>query len=318
MVVAAFSIVVLVNLKRQDVETLSTFVKGVTLSPKSFQSSDFTDFFERAKQTGKIVAWAGDWNDLGATNKSPEVVAELASTYDYVPLIEAQFFTQSDGKMLRPLNETIQQSYNNSAVAFAGKCKPKYLALGIEVNVLYEKSPTDFDAFVQFYSEVYDAVKAKSPNTKVFTIFQLEKIKGLSGGLFGGQNDSTKAQWFLLDRFTKLDVAAFTTYPSLVHKNPSEIPLDYYSEIRSHTTKPIAFTEIGWHSDASPTGWESSDAEQAEFIITFFNLTKDLNKEMVIWSFLYDQNTLKPFDSMGLRRVDGSAKPSWDKWIAAK
>ena len=36
--------------------------------------------------------------------------------------------------------------------AFVEKYKPRYLALGIEVNVLYEKSHTDFELFVQFYN----------------------------------------------------------------------------------------------------------------------------------------------------------------------
>ena len=31
-------------------------LKGVSLSPKSFQSADFSDFFEKAKQTGQIIS----------------------------------------------------------------------------------------------------------------------------------------------------------------------------------------------------------------------------------------------------------------------
>ncbi len=294
-------------------------LKGVSLSPKSFQSSDFTDFFEKAKQTGSIISWAGDWNELSGTKSGgPVVVTSLASTYGYIPVIEAQFFTQSGGMLLRPLDDATKQIYKDSAAAFADKYKPKYLAFGIEVNMLYEKSPADFDAFAQFYSEVYDAVKVKSPGTKVFTIFQLEKMKGLNGGLFGGTNNPAKSQWSLTDRFPKSDIIAFTTYPGLIYKDPSEIPLDYYSEIKSRTTKPIAFTEIGWHSNASPAGWESSDDEQAEFAVTFFNLTKDLKKEMFIWSFMYDQNTIEPFNSMGLRRSSGDAKPAWENWVNAK
>lgn len=142
-------------------------------------------------------------------------------------------------------------------------------------------------------------------------------MKGLSGGLFGGINDPTKSQWSLLDRFPKSDIIAFTTYPGLIYENPSEIPADYYSEIKSHTVKPIAFTEIGWHSGTGPTGWESSDAEQAGFVTTFFSLTEELNKELVIWSFLYDQDISEPFNSMGLRRSDGNAKPAWDSWVNA-
>jgi hypothetical protein len=289
---------------------------GVILSPRSFESADFTDFFHKANETGDVVSWAGDWNELAKTTDSaPKIVAELASTYDYVPMIELQFFTQSSGQLLRPLDATNKLSYKNSAVAFARNHQPRYLGLGIEVNILYEKSPTDFDAFVSFYADVYDAVKAVSPDTEVFTVFQLERMKGLSGGLFGGVNDPNKAQWSLLDRFSKSDIIAFSTYPNLVYKNPEEIPDDYYSEISAHTSKRIAFTEIGWHSSDSPTGWESSETEQTQFITKFINLTEAIDMEMAIWSFMYDQNTFEPFNSMGLRRSDGSPMPAWDEWV---
>jgi len=294
-------------------------LKGVSLSPRGFQAADFTDFFETAKQTGEVISWAGDWNELDVTKSGgAKVVTELASKYNYIPVIEAQFFNQSTGKLLRSLDGATRQAYKNNAVAFAKKYGPRYLAFGIEVNTLYEKSPTDFELFVPFYAEVYDAVKAASPNTRVFTIFQLEKMKGLSGGLLGGTNDPNKAQWHLLNRPPNSDIIAFTTYPDLIYKNPSDIPADYYAEIKSHTSKEIAFTEIGWHSSRSPAGWESSDAEQAEFITRFFDLTGGLNKEMAIWSFMYDQKAIEPFNSMGLRRSDGTARPAWDEWIREK
>src|SRR3989344_510352 len=175
-------------------------LKGVSLSPKSFQGQDFTDFFSKAKEAGSIVTWAGDWNELGSDG-GPKVVAELSKTYGYEPLIQAQFFTQSSGKLLRPLDAATKESYKQSIASFAAKYKPKYIGIGIEVNMLYEKSPAGFDEFVSFYSEVYDAVKKASPSTKVFTIFQLERMKGLHGGLFGGENDVAKAEWQLLEKF---------------------------------------------------------------------------------------------------------------------
>lgn len=293
--------------------------KGIALSPRTYGPKDFTDFFEKAKQAGKIVSWSGDWSDLAnTTNGAPKVVAELAAQYNYIPVIEAQFFTQSSGQLIRPLDAATKLKYKNIAVAFTQKYNSKYLAFGLEVNVLYEKSPADFNNFVPFYAEVYDAVKAASPNTKVFTIFQLEKMKGLNGGLFGGANDPRKAQWQLLDKFSKSDIIAFTTYPGLIYKSPDEIPADYYSEIKSRTSKPIAFTEVGWHSADNLRGWESSEVEQAEFVTKFFNMTKGLDREMAIWSFMYDQNTSEPFKSMGLRRIDGNARSAWDEWVKAK
>ncbi|MFH2105643.1 MAG: hypothetical protein ABII22_00135 [Candidatus Micrarchaeota archaeon] len=305
------------NIQDSKLKTQNQLMKGVSLSPRSFNEGDFIDFFAKAKQAGQIVSWVGDWNELGKEGGAPQIVAELSSTYGYTPLICIQFFQQSTGQLLRPLDDSTKQNYKHSLVEFAKKYKPKYIGIGVEVNVLYEKSQTDFDSFVQFYGEVYDAIKAESPDTRIFTIFQLEKMKGMNGGLFGGENNPVNSEWFLLDKFTKSDAIAFTSYPDLIYKNPSDIPVDYYSEIESHTTKPIVFTELGWHSAPSPKGWESSEEEQVEFVNMFFELSEDLNKEIVIWSFLYDQKTIEPFNTMGLFGNDGKPKIAWGKWISA-
>src|SRR3989338_7997056 len=257
-------------------------LKGITLTPRSFAPNDFTNFFVKAKQTGHIITWSGDWIELSNTNKGgPTVLAELSKQYNFIPLVITQFFTQSTGKLLRPLDEATKQTYKNSAVAFAEKYKPKYMGLGIEVNMLYENFPNDFENFVSFYNEVYNAIKAVSPETKIFTVFQLEKMKGLGGGLFGGTNDINKAQWFLIDKF------------------------------QSDT---IVFTEIGWHTSNSPIGWESSEHEQAEFIKTFFELTKDISKEFIIYSFMFDQNTIEPFNSAGLYDSSGNPRLALNEW----
>lgn len=84
---------------------------GVSLSPKSYQEDDFLDFFEKTKQTGNMVMWAGDWIYLNnETDGGPRVVANLASIYGYTPLIEVTYFDQSTGKLVRPLNESDRKS----------------------------------------------------------------------------------------------------------------------------------------------------------------------------------------------------------------
>jgi hypothetical protein len=88
---------------------------------------------------------------------------------------------------------------------------------------------------------------------------QLERMKGLT--LW--EIEETESHWDVIDRF-KTDLVAFTTYPGLYYRNPSDIPEDHYAKIKNYTTKPIAFTEIGWHSAASPTSLESSEQERAQ------------------------------------------------------
>lgn len=294
-------------------------LKGVSLSPRTAQPDDLTDFFARAQESGEVVMWAGDWAELAdLEGGSPAVTAELGTTFGYLPLIEAQFFSQASGQLLRPLDEETQQFYIDSAADFAATYQPAYLGLGIEVNLLYEQAPQDFELFVSLFDRVATAVKRESPRTKLFTVFQLEHMKGLQGGLFGGVNDPEQAQWALLERFPRADLIAFTSYPSLIYQAPADIPADYYSEIHTHTGKPIALTEVAWPSAIVPTGWESSEAEQAEFVRTLFELTEATEFELIIWSFLYDPNINLPFNSMGLRRPDGTAKPAWEAWLRGK
>lgn len=289
-------------------------MKGLTFSPMSYDSNGINDFFAKAKQAGSIVEWAGDWQEIGGPG-APATVAQLASQNGLKSMIVVQFFAQSTGQLLRPLNSTNEQHYVSITTSFVKQYKPDYFGVGIEVNVLYEKNVTGFDEFVSLYGQVYAAAKAASPGTAIFTIFQYEKMNGLNGGLYGGTNDPTKAEWQLLGRFPQ-DVVAFTTYPGLVYQNPSDIPPDYYTRIASHTNISVGFTEVGWHSGNISRGWGSDETEQAAFISRFFTLGGSLNKAFAVWSFLYDQNTTVPFNSMGLFYANGTAKQSWQTWLA--
>lgn len=300
-------------------------LKGFSLSPKSFEQKDFARFFDLTKENSNAVLWAGDWSAASLAEKgSPaSVVVELAGSYQYVPVIEMGFFDQSNGKLLRPLSDENRQAYKKLAVDFVKKYKPRYFGMGVEVNTLYEKDPKAFDDFAKMYGEIRKEIKKMSPDTKVFTVFQLEKMKGLNGtGLFGGSggksNAAAKPQWSLLGRFDS-DLAAFTTYPGLVYKDPKDIPDDYYSEIARHTSKPVAFVELGWHTSKSIKGLESSEAEQADFVKRFFKLSASVNKELVIWSFMYDPaKAAEPFATMGMVNGDGTFRKAWKEWLAAK
>lgn len=288
-------------------------VKGVSFTLPADPSMNLTKFLQKAAGAGSVVTWAGDWSELALPSGAPAVLAALGPTYGLKPVVIAQLFDQSTGLLLRPLDNSTFHSYVDSAVAFARQHSPDYMGFGIEVNILYEKSPSDFARFVQLFDATHSAVKAASPKTQVFTVYQLERMKGLQGGLFGGTNDPSRSEWSLLAQ-VNADVLAFTTYPSLVFHAPSEMPLDYYSEIASHTTKPIAFTEIGWHSGPTPAGWGSNESSEAAFVDTFFSLTHGLKVKLAVWSFLFDLPTGVPFSSMGLYKAGGAPKQAASEW----
>lgn len=282
-------------------------LKGVSVSPKSFDH-DFLEFMERVSETQDVLLWAGDWVEIHE-EKAPITFSELASEFSYIPVIEVGHYIQETGELFRPLDEENRQMYLESTVEFASKYKPRFFGIGVEINIFAEKNPNGFEEFVPFYNEVYDAIKEASPDSKVFTVFQLEKMKGLEMW----ELEESEPHWEMIDRF-KTDIVAFTTYPGIFYRDVSDIPANHYTEILSFVSKPVAFTEIGWHSAASPDGWESSEQEQAEFIETFFEYTETLDVEIAVWSFMYDQGTIEPFNTMGLISSEGKERLSWEEW----
>ena len=290
---------------------------GVSLSPRSYDADEFLSFLDLATSSGEIISWSGDWDLLAEPTSAPHVLMQLAPTYRFTPVVILQFFDQDTGQLFRPLNADTQTQYVDLARQFASTHQPAYLGLGIEVNLLHTQQPAAYEAFAGLFADTYEAVKAVSPQTQVFTVFQLERMNGLGGGLFGGVNDTDQAQWPLLGDFPAADMVAFTTYPSLVFPDPARIPDEYYTVIRQHTDKPVLFTELGWPAASTISGWESDEQEQVLFLERFRVLVDELSPTMVIWSFMYAQQSPPPFDTMTLRRDNGSPRPVWALWANA-
>ena len=299
------------------------------LIPRNFPNSsaaDWTNLYETLPETGELLgaytAWADSPETAGQIPTIVSTVFELAPRYHFTPLVTLSFFRDTPDGELQPLlsfaDAGDRAKFQQAAVEIASRYSPQFLALGVEVNSYYERGPSDFDDFVSLYSEIYDAVKAVSPETKVFTIFQYEKLRG---GLFFSGDGQNPAQWDLLERFGgHLDLAAFTTYPFLLYASPSDLPADYYTEIARHTSLPVAFTEIGWPSEplgpAPDSPFGGSEAEQAAFVRCFFELTTGLDLSLALWSFPHDPaGQINPaFLSVSLRHNDGTPKPALTVW----
>jgi hypothetical protein len=305
------------KLSDQDNKTVSSQkLIGVSFSPKSNGIADSINFYSEAQSVADTITWAGSWAELSNENAGPYTIGKTAKEkgFQYIALVG----THQGGSVLKPhkeLTEVTKNEYINSSVTFVEEFQLDYFVMGVEVDRIFEQDPAGFDFYVDLFEKASREIRKTSPNTKKVVVFQLEKLKGLHGGLFGGVNDLTKSQWILLDKFPSADVIGFTTYPGLIYKHPSEIPSDYYSEIGTRTTKPVIFTEIGWSSgDDNIPGWESSQDEQAEFVSRFFKLTEPLDPKVLIWPFLFDNNYGQPFNNIGLINEDGVRKKAWETW----
>jgi hypothetical protein len=292
--------------------------RGVNLSPRSFGAEDYTRFFDEARQAGNIISWSGPWPQIADLQRGPpSTIAQFAAQKGLNFMIQSGYPVKRDVQSPRISDEATKASFLASLKSYVERHKPKYVAFGVEINN-YDADRRDvFDELVALFPAVADAVHAASPSTRVMTIFQLEIMKGLRGGLFGGKNDPAAAQWDLLNLFPRADALGFTTYPSIIFKDPSEMPADYYTEIAKYTQKPVVFTEIGWFASAAIPDWESSEAEQAAFVARFREMVAPLNPQLMLYSFLYDPSSAGlplVFDKVGLMRLDGTPRPALEAW----
>lgn len=203
----------------------------------------------------------------------------------------------------------------------------KYLAIGNEINMLKEENSAKFDSFLNSYEKIYEALKKEHPTVKIFTTFNYETLKG--AGYLTGKKHAPSFE--IIQKIgSKMDLVGLTVYPYFDHKSPTEIPDDYFRELRKYTLKPIAVTETGWMSREKYGGklsalneYAGSEDEQAEYLKKLASILKSEETEFVDWIFINDiQNWSEGdvpknnelFDSVGLKKNDGKPKKVWHLW----
>jgi len=211
----------------------------------------------------------------------------------------------------------IQEAFLAYTAYVVSNYKPDYLAIGVEINMLYERSPDQFNAFVALYKKAYDVAKAASPKTKVFPTFQLEDLLGTFGTIH-------PPHWQVLDPFRgKMDALAVSTYPFLTQiRSANDIPPNYYSQLKQHFQGEILISETGYPS--APVEGQvnvGTQEDQQAFLTRILTDAENNGFSMVVWLAALDpafattgSNTV--FKDLGLRKSDGSNKLAWSTWEA--
>jgi arabinogalactan endo-1,4-beta-galactosidase len=192
---------------------------------------------------------------------------------------------------------------------------PDYLAIGVEINMLYERNRPQFDAFVSLYKEAYDAARHNNSHTKVFPTFQLEDLEGTFA-------DIHPPHWEVLDFFRgKMDALAISTYPFLSGiRSATDIPPDYYSQLKSRWDGEILIAETG-HTSAPVEGHTTAGTEedQQAYLTRILTDADRLGFSLVVWYAALDPayanaGAASVFRDIGLRRSDGGNKLAWATW----
>ncbi len=314
-----------------DAQPLDATLFGVAgLIPPNWPTpsdDDYATLFASFAETGPLVGVYLNWRDAGAPPGEIPQAVELAfllrDQQGITPVIAIGATEELGAGQVGPTVDWAdplqRQGFIDVAVAIATTYEAPYLAIGGEVNRLWESSPVDFGAFVDLYRETYDAVKAARPETMVFTIFQLEFMKG--EGFLSGHAANREPQWDLVDEFEgKLDLIGFTTYPFFDFHSPADIPADYYTQLADRFDIPIAFTEIGWPSaplsSAPDSPYGGSPEEQVDFIERLPGLWAGLEVALALWAFPNDvgPSAGPAFETVALRDSTGDPKPALAAW----
>ncbi|MGD0765853.1 MAG: hypothetical protein ABR978_06055, partial [Dehalococcoidia bacterium] len=214
-----------------------SFELGLSSEPSEPTSSSYEKAFALAGQVGELILIqrAPPWEEFlpgGTLSKSTQETTQreklLAEENRLQIFLAVDPTDPADrGKLNLPGNlqgknfadDSVRQAFIAYVKYVTLNYEPRYLALGVEINMYFEREPDDFANFVSLYFDAYDAVKSISPDTLVFPTFQLEAMEGLLSAT------GTAPEWSLLDKFGgKMDLVALSTYPSFVFKSPDAIP----------------------------------------------------------------------------------------------
>ncbi len=136
---------------------------------------------------------------------------------------------------------------------------PDYLAIGIEVNILANKSLYRWQQYLELHKYVYAALKRKYPAVKVAASIQLEHFKGLVNEA-KGKTAMQKTEVAKLLKFC--DFAPLSVYPYFSYG--AILTPDYFNGIKA-LGKQLAISETGWPSkDFQIGGFTISGSESAQ------------------------------------------------------
>lgn len=210
--------------------------------------------------------------------------------------------------------------------------KIKYVFIGNEINLLYEKNPQRFDKFIEDYKYIYTELKKDYQQVYISTTFNYESLIGR--GYLMGNISNRKDQIQLINQFKNyIDLIGLTSYPYFDYTNPVDLPENYFSKIEGYEDIRIALTETGWMSRESygkkyqnvqEQGFTGSEMEQYEYFQKLQMIADKNSFEFVSWLFLNDftpyndgedgSSDLVLFDSVGLRKNNGDSKIVWEDW----
>lgn len=313
------------------------FALGFSNMPSERTTDSYIRGFANTAQYGELalIHRAPPWDEFFPnrqvsqdTVETTQLETALLDQYDHLDLVYAIDPTDPVVERARagglPSSVSPGEGFRNPEVrnAFVAYTRyvvtnyePEYLVLGVEVNMLRDRSPEQFEAFVSLYEEAYENAKAADPDIQVFPTFQLDDLQGNLGRVH-------PPQWEALEPFSDMmDVLAVSTYPYLANiLDATEIGEDYFAQLPERFDGPVMVLDTAYPS--APVSGQSllgSPEDQQRYVELLLNAAEEHGFAAVVWRAAFDpsygrEGNLAAFADVGLRESDGSNKPAWTVW----
>jgi len=221
-------------------------------------------------------------------------------------------------------------AFINHAVNTVEFFRPDYLAIGIEVNLLAELAPDQWDAYLSLHRQAWSALRERYPSLPVFvSVTAHDVLTGIT------QSDPERQAAALADILPFTDLLGISFYPFLSELGTDPLPEDFMARIDALTRKPIAVTETGFPAQfqqlsitvgdgAFELELAGSQAGQAQFIERTLAAAERFDFRFVVnfiaqdYDLLCDDIQCSDFDRLwrdtGLWDEQGAARPALEIW----
>lgn len=208
------------------------------------------------------------------------------------------------------------------AMAQAGMTAPKYMSLGNEVDIYFEKHPDEVKAYLKFYHRAVVATQKVFPNTRIGITVTYEGLPKQRGELVQQMVDAS-------------EVAIFTYYPvfDLKPQPVENVGANLDAILKIAGNKNVLLQEAGYPSGE---GIGSSAEKQAFFyrallggikqrgqikfasLFLLHDFEKKVCDDMIVY-YGFEKAPQRPKEkfrdflcSLGVKNADGTPKPAWD------
>ena len=220
----------------------------------------------------------------------------------------------------RSLTEPIvQQRVTEFALAVSSQIHPAWLGLAAETNLIRAVAPAALYSAVRNTANVTAAaLRTANTTSDLFVSVQVEVAWGWvtpAHAYVGIAQD--------LQDFPFAELLGLSSYPYFVYSDPSAIPADYYSRIRTEAAKPVMVVEGGWTS-RNVGQIVSTEAVQRNYLVRQAALLDRAGALLVVQLTFADfdvaalpppvPENLGPFVYLGLVNASLQPKPALAAW----